>query len=565
MAPWSAGSFSRTNGDNTGEEVWQDDKADGDKIVASRHDTHDQDLATGVNTCLAKDGQNAATANLPMGGYLHTNVGNATARTHYAKTSQVQDGSYLYFGSLGGTATAMTGTLAPAITAYAAGQLFHGLASAACGIAATLNLNGVGAVNIQVYNATTGALRNTVANDFLAGQAVAFMYSGTTMVLLNQPLANWGTNTSGSLLGLQSSSIIGLDRDGSAESGVLNMFASDLASVAEAAGIEMHAAFGTGKLILYGASSGSANYVEFWPQGTRSWLLETTAFYPFTSGTKDLGLTTNLIRTIYTQAVNSTGTALTLGTVSAHDVNIQLNNINRYTFSSGGNFLHNSGGTSLAMVSNTSDGADNGQFSIGGGGVAGSSRGSFIDFYGNEHASTGILNLSCGNVSGALLKLNTPGTQSIQFLPNGTLRYSYDSNGNFVHHSGGTALGMISNSSDGADNGAFSIAFGGAASTTRGALIEGFGNEHASTGILSLTCGNISGAAVNLKTAGSQPVDIYTNGAQAASFLGADRHLKLFNATGVPGTPSGGGILYVDAGGLRWIGQSGTNTLIAAA
>ena len=73
--PWSAGTFTRTYG-STG---WQGDAAAGTPIVADRHDTNDQDLATGVNACLNKDGSNSMTANLNMGGFIPTNLGAGTA------------------------------------------------------------------------------------------------------------------------------------------------------------------------------------------------------------------------------------------------------------------------------------------------------------------------------------------------------------------------------------------------------------------------------------------------------------------------------------------------------
>jgi hypothetical protein len=36
---------------------WTDDKNNAVKILASRHDTHDQDLADGINSCLTRDNQ----------------------------------------------------------------------------------------------------------------------------------------------------------------------------------------------------------------------------------------------------------------------------------------------------------------------------------------------------------------------------------------------------------------------------------------------------------------------------------------------------------------------------
>ena len=57
--PWSAGNFTRTNGVNSGTDVWEQDKLEPVNILASRADYHDNDLATGINACVNKDGSNA--------------------------------------------------------------------------------------------------------------------------------------------------------------------------------------------------------------------------------------------------------------------------------------------------------------------------------------------------------------------------------------------------------------------------------------------------------------------------------------------------------------------------
>lgn len=61
--PWSSGVFTRIYG-STG---WTDDKNAATKILASRHDTHDQDLSDGINACLKKDGTNSPTATILPG------------------------------------------------------------------------------------------------------------------------------------------------------------------------------------------------------------------------------------------------------------------------------------------------------------------------------------------------------------------------------------------------------------------------------------------------------------------------------------------------------------------
>jgi hypothetical protein len=82
--PWDgAGNFTRTNGVNTGDDLWEQDKNAAVKIVTSRHDDHDTDLKDGIDSCLTKNGENSPTANLPMGGYKHTGAASGTANGQY--------------------------------------------------------------------------------------------------------------------------------------------------------------------------------------------------------------------------------------------------------------------------------------------------------------------------------------------------------------------------------------------------------------------------------------------------------------------------------------------------
>jgi len=45
---WSGGTYTRSDGVFTGTSIWQNNRDAGTKIVADRHDTHDQDIATGI-------------------------------------------------------------------------------------------------------------------------------------------------------------------------------------------------------------------------------------------------------------------------------------------------------------------------------------------------------------------------------------------------------------------------------------------------------------------------------------------------------------------------------------
>ncbi len=171
--PWTAGSFSRTDGTRTGTGVWTAAKAAGVKIITADHDTHDQDLADGINATLLKDGSNTPTANLAMGNFKHTGVGNASARTEYPSAGQVQDSAFLWGGTAGGTADALTITLSPAITAYAAGQRFAFIAAAANTGAATIDVNGVGTKTIQLAGSALAA------GDITSGRLYEIVYDGT--------------------------------------------------------------------------------------------------------------------------------------------------------------------------------------------------------------------------------------------------------------------------------------------------------------------------------------------------------------------------------------------------
>jgi len=88
--PWQLnGTFVRVNTDFSGPTVWQQDQSAAIKIIASRHDTHDQDLATGIEQCLNLDGFNTMRAPLNMGGRPITDLGTGFAETDAATIAQV--------------------------------------------------------------------------------------------------------------------------------------------------------------------------------------------------------------------------------------------------------------------------------------------------------------------------------------------------------------------------------------------------------------------------------------------------------------------------------------------
>ena len=182
---WSGGTYRKGNYSTNG---WTGDASLGIGIEAGRHDTADDDFMNGINQCLNKDGSNAATGNLNIGSNRLTNVSAGIARTDAINLSQVQDNSLLWGGTSGGAANAQTLTLAPTITAYAAGQRYSFIAGFTNTAAATLNINGVGTKSI--FNVATGAAIG--AGEIVATRAYEVIYDGTQFLLLNDvtPIQN---------------------------------------------------------------------------------------------------------------------------------------------------------------------------------------------------------------------------------------------------------------------------------------------------------------------------------------------------------------------------------------
>lgn len=131
------------------------------------------DMASALTGSIASDGQTTASGNLPMGGFIHTNVGNATIRTNYASAGQVQDGTLTYLTSVAGTDT-ITAVGAVGMTAYATGQKFTFVSAGANTGAATININSIGAKALTKNGATALS-----AGDIPSGAAVEVVYDGT--------------------------------------------------------------------------------------------------------------------------------------------------------------------------------------------------------------------------------------------------------------------------------------------------------------------------------------------------------------------------------------------------
>lgn len=125
---------------------WVTDAANSVNITASRMDTEDNGFAAGLSNCLTKDGQNTATANLPMGGFKITGLANGTNPTDAVAYGQLSG-----FAALSGAT--FTGKLVTVASA-----------------------TGAAGFNIPAGTAPT----SPVSGDFWASSSALFTYLGGT-------------------------------------------------------------------------------------------------------------------------------------------------------------------------------------------------------------------------------------------------------------------------------------------------------------------------------------------------------------------------------------------------
>lgn len=169
---------------------WQQDALNSINISSSRMMGQENDIAAGLSLCITKDGQQTPTANLPMGGFKLTNMGNATAQGNAVSVQDVQNGSVVTLTSVAGTDT-ITANTAPSIGSYAKGQEFLLFpAGANTTNAVTLNINGLGAKSVTKNGANALAI-----GDIPASGVVPLYYDGTQFQL--------GSASAGALIGVQ--------------------------------------------------------------------------------------------------------------------------------------------------------------------------------------------------------------------------------------------------------------------------------------------------------------------------------------------------------------------------
>lgn len=165
---------------------WEVDKANNVKVRADRMDTEMDGFATGLSTCVTKDGQTTVTADLPMSGFNHTGVGDATASNEYASAGQVRDNK-LCTGNSGGSANAYTLTRSIVGSGYVTGTVAYVTIPATNTASSSLNLDSLGAK--EILNGTS----SLVGGELVSGSVFPFYYDGSHWQMMGSapPVLNW--------------------------------------------------------------------------------------------------------------------------------------------------------------------------------------------------------------------------------------------------------------------------------------------------------------------------------------------------------------------------------------
>ena len=132
------------------------------------------DIATGLSTCVLKDGSQTITANIPMSSFKFTGLAAGSALTDSPTLRQVQYGFGSFLTSVAGTNT-ITATATPT-PAYTVGQRFTFVPAVTNTGATTLNISSVGAGAVQMNGAAL------TGGELVAGAAVTVYVTATTPV-----------------------------------------------------------------------------------------------------------------------------------------------------------------------------------------------------------------------------------------------------------------------------------------------------------------------------------------------------------------------------------------------
>jgi hypothetical protein len=524
----------------------------GTTITATAFNALTADLATGLSTCITKDGQQTVTANIPFANYRLTGVGAGTSGTDAANVAQVQ-GSASALVTVSGTDT-LTGSMTPALTAYATGNQFAFVAANTNTTAVTLNIDGLGAKAITRDGSTA-----LVAGDIISGKAQLVVYDGTRFQLLNSPSFTDLKATTLAVSG--ASTLTGTVRIGtSITSYTLNVGGS----VASTNGTIASGLSYAGSTALIGAFSN--HNLGFMINATAAMTLDISGNLgigtasPATRLQSAIDATDANVGQILASGTTDTNKRLSLGFhttsnygfiqaliagTNTYDLVLQPNgsNLGIGTTSIGNRVTISDPGTGMGFTN-----ANGGNLNIGL--LAG--VGSNDAYIYNRATASGSLILGTKNSS--RINISITGAVTIAAPDSGihTIggNLQFDQNRSITLN--GTGQALITNP---ADAGYVTLNAGTTASYVTAVNVYGGSASTANT----ITFTTASAERARIDTSGNLGLGATAFGTSAAKVIG------IANGTAPTTSPAGMGQLYVEAGALKYRGSGGTVTTIAAA
>jgi hypothetical protein len=218
----------------------------------------------------------------------------------------------------------------------------------------------------------------------------------------------------------------------------------------------------------------------------------------------------------------------------------------------------------------TADGADNSVVQItGGGAFAGDgSRGAFIQLYGNEHGSTGGLDLAAGFVAGGVVRILAGGNERVRVTDGGVLAIGTSMVTGALAGDVVTAHGKFLRSVDTAGTGVFPIVGGTAYGATN---VVQLGNMNI---VVIGAPGSVAGAAVNelvlsnakglrsSNAAGTNTTSLIELTAADVVKVAANGAVMALGNPASTGAANAGDVVIASARALRHANNAGTTTLV---
>jgi hypothetical protein len=140
----------------------------GTVISSTQVDANNSDIATALTQSIAVDGQSVVTGDIPLATHKFTAMKVGTAATDSLSLGQAQAEAFVWCGTAGGSADAITLSPSPAITAYAAGQRFVWMASGSTNTGATtVAISGLSTIALQDNGAALSAGQHAAGKMFM--------------------------------------------------------------------------------------------------------------------------------------------------------------------------------------------------------------------------------------------------------------------------------------------------------------------------------------------------------------------------------------------------------------